>query len=46
MVGTTASPKTLKPATVTRDYTVDVLPSDTKWLAQTITTSTAILTMG
>ena len=46
MVGTTASPNTLKPATVTRDYTVDVLPSGTKWLAQTITTSATSLTMG
>jgi hypothetical protein len=46
MVGTTSSPKTLKPITVTRRYTVDVLPGGTRWLATNIETGDTTLTTG
>lgn len=46
MVGSAASPKTLKPYTVTRRYTVDVLPSGTDWLAHAVTTSNTTTTEG
>ena len=45
-VGTTTSPKTLKPVTVSCRYTVDVLPSGTEWLALKVKTSGYNLTTG
>lgn len=46
MVGTTTSPTTLKPVTVSRRYTVDVLPSGTGWLATNLETGDTTLTTG
>ncbi len=45
-VSTTSSPKTLKPFTVTRRYTVDVLPSGTDWLAHRVSTGNTTVAGG